>query len=147
MLIFSGCWQAPPLAAALGETFQGYMQGPPGVWLVYAEQTDVGPPRTLFSISDPGAPLQVWGHLSFVTTYQVGAPSNISGLRGPLGAPLDEPGAPLRGLEGGGGPYMSLCFWVFERCSKTDALLMLRGQSPLSSLTARSSLSLCPLYT
>ncbi|KAL8273442.1 hypothetical protein Esti_002629 [Eimeria stiedai] len=76
-ILHRGCWQVPPFAACLGETFQGHFQRPPGHlasphggWLVYAEQTAVGPPSTLFCISHPGAPTRVFGHLAFHTAYQ-----------------------------------------------------------------------------
>ncbi|OEH75390.1 phosphatidylinositol transfer protein beta [Cyclospora cayetanensis] len=80
-ILHRACWQAPPLAAALGETFQGHLQGPHparrvhlggplGGWLVYAEQTGVLPPTTLICLSDSGAHLQIWGHMSFSTYYQ-----------------------------------------------------------------------------
>ncbi|KAL8448426.1 hypothetical protein Emed_003760 [Eimeria media] len=76
-LLHRGCWQAPPFAACLGETIQGHFQGPAGHlasphggWLVYAEQTSVGPPSTLFCLSHPAAPMRVWGHLAFHTAYQ-----------------------------------------------------------------------------
>ncbi|KAL8430266.1 hypothetical protein Efla_004110 [Eimeria flavescens] len=76
-ILHRGCWQAPPFAACLGETFQGHFQGPQGHlassqggWLVYAEQTAVGPPSTLFCISNGGAPMQIWGHLAFHAAYQ-----------------------------------------------------------------------------
>ncbi|KAL8455431.1 hypothetical protein Emag_000738 [Eimeria magna] len=48
----------------------GHPASPHGGWLVYAEQTSVGPPSTLFCLSHPGAPMRVWGHLAFHTAYQ-----------------------------------------------------------------------------